>query len=260
VAIRDDVVVKIQDPAMGRRERMRTLAGQAVGKATGLFVVPEIVTFDDGRGEIVFERLPVVPLLQAPTEHSRNLDLVGRAAAVLAAIHMHLEAEELVSVAPGAGTAALERRHVALHGDFGVRNVLYMPESDRLAVIDWANAEWMALDSDIGVPETDVAVFLMSLFHRRVLNAWPVAHRYEAASRFLATYAAASPHGLDVATLAAVVARTMPGFNRLMRREKGTFRALGFRHGMIDLKFFLRRLSHAGFPERAADGSSVNRD
>src|SRR5687768_13270499 len=53
VSTRGDVVVKVQDPEASRRERLRTLAGGMVARQTGLFVVPEIVSFDDARGEIV---------------------------------------------------------------------------------------------------------------------------------------------------------------------------------------------------------------
>jgi hypothetical protein len=86
-------------------------------------------------------------------------------------------------------------------------------------------------------------VFLISLFHRRVFASRPVARRNEVTRHFLATYASASPHGLDLGTLRAVVAAATPAFVRLTRRLRGNLRALGYRHAMIDLNFFLRRLA-----------------
>ncbi|MEO8089907.1 MAG: hypothetical protein ABI703_06400, partial [Gemmatimonadales bacterium] len=87
VSVRSDTVVKIQEPGASRRERLRTLAGRTVGQQTGLFLVPEIVSFDDARGEIVFERLPLIGLGKALSERDRGMELIGRVAKSLAAIH-----------------------------------------------------------------------------------------------------------------------------------------------------------------------------
>ena len=130
-----------------------------------------------------------------------------------------------------------------LHGDFGMRNVFYLASTDRIAIIDWSNADWIGVDGDVGPPEADLAVFLMSLFHRRVFGPWPIARRHEVARHFLATYAAASPCGLDLEGLTRLVAERTPHFHEQTRRRKGRLRALGYRHNLYDLRFFLRRLS-----------------
>lgn len=248
VSVLGDRVIKIQEPGSSRRERLRTLAGQNVGEKTGLFIVPEIVSFDDSRGEIVFQRLGATMLRQAISDPDRGKQLVGLSARALAAIHTHME--------PGAGATRVcaggmgitpERDVVPLHGDFGVRNIFCLPDSDRIAVIDWANTDWLKLDADLGPPEIDVATFLVSLFFRRVFGPLPVSRRPELARHFLTTYASASPHGLNLDTLRAVAATTIPSLNQQLRRRKGNLRALSYRYGMIDLAFFLRRLSPEGF-------------
>ena len=254
VSVEGDTVVKIQEPGASRRERLRTEAGRDVGLQTGLFTVPEIVAFDDSRGQIVFERLQLTGIRECMSEARRTMDLAGRAAGVLAAIHGRMAPSDRTgtgaSVAVGVGLA---RRTVPLHGDFGMRNIFCIRDSDELVVIDWANADWMGVDADLGAPELDVAVFLISFFHRRMFGPWPVSRRHEVARHFLRTYASASPRGLDVGTLRAVVSATRPGFNQSTRRGKGYLRALAYRHSMIDLGFFLRRLSEqdfAGQPNR----------
>jgi Phosphotransferase enzyme family len=247
VSVQDDVVIKVQRPEASRRERLRTMAGQEVGRQTGLFVVPRIVSFDDFRGEIVFERLQMTELRRALSDLGRSMELVERAAGALAAIHRHLKsgdgATRVYAGDIGIGPA---KDPVPIHGDFGMRNVFYLRESNGLAVIDWANAHWMGIDADLGAPEIDIAVFLMSLFHRRPLGPWPVSRRRALARHFLTTYASASPHGLNIATLRAIVAASTPGFNQQVHRRKGILRALGYRYSMIDLDFFLRRLSPTG--------------
>lgn len=232
---------------MSRRERLRTQAGRVVGQQTGLFTVPEIISFDDARGEIVFERLHLIGIRQVLSDRSRSMDLAGRAGRALAAIHGHMKAsDEAAQIRPHGIATGRARESVPLHGDFGMRNVFYLPDSDRIAVIDWTNADWIGIDADTGAPEIDVAVFLISLFHRRVFGPWPVSRRHEVARHFLSTYASTSPHGLDPESLRAIVSATTPAFARMVRRRKGGLRALGCRHAMIDLDFFLRRLSHTG--------------
>ncbi len=237
-------MIKIQNPEPSRRERLRTLAGRKVGQDTGLFVVPEIVSFDDARGEIVFERLELTGLRQALSQARGNVELVDRAARALAAIHGQMEASEGMATTHGGGSGTgPAREKVPLHGDFGMRNVFYLPATNRIALIDWTNADWIGVDADRGSPEIDVAVFLVSLFHRRVFGPWPVSRRHEMARHFLATYASASPYGLDIQTLNGIVSTFRPAFLQLVRRRKGSLGALGSRHAMIDLDFFLRRLS-----------------
>jgi hypothetical protein len=256
VSIRGDVVVKTQEPGASRRERLRTLAGREVGLRTGLFVVPEIVSFDDARGEIVFERLSLTWLREALSATGRSMDLVGRVAAALAAIHGSMRAiEGATTLASGGLASGPERKPVSLHGDFGLRNLFYLSASDRIAAIDWSNADWIGIDADLGAPEIDIAVFLMSLFQRRMFGPWPISRRHDLARHFLATYASASPHGLDIDTLGRIVAASTPRFNQETRRRKGSLRALGYRHNMRDLSLFLRRLSRqrlTGRSERRA--------
>ena len=245
-AVREEgsLVIKLQDPDASRRERLRTQAGHAVGRETGLFVVPEIVSFDDSRGEIVFQRLQLTGIREVLSKGSRTLDLVGTAAASLAAIHRQMETSSAPAEGHQGGVGVgLERKLVPLHGDFGMRNLFCIADSDRLVIIDWSNADWIGVEAELGTPETDIAVFLISLFHRRLFGPWPVSRRHELARHFLRSYASAAPDGFDVDVLRDTVAATRPGFNRRHRRHKGTLRALGYRHSMIDLEFFLRRLS-----------------
>jgi hypothetical protein len=248
LSVGENTVIKLQEPVASRRERLRTEAGREVARQTGLFVVPEIVSSDDSRGEIVFERLQLTGIRRILSDPGQSMAFADRIARVLAAIHGLMKPDQSATAsAPGESGISPQRAVVVpLHGDFGVSNVLFLPTSDRLVVIDWSNADWIGVKADLGAPEIDVAIFLRSLFHRSVLDRTPVAHRHLVARQFLATYASASPHGLDVVSLTAFVAATGPAFIQLTRRCKGVLRALGYRHAMVDLNFFLRRVSHQG--------------
>lgn len=217
------------------------MAGREVGRRTGLFLVPDIVSFDDARGEIVFQRLPLTALLHH-ADLDRTLELAERAAAALAAIHDQMVSSEPARTHPGGMGVGSSRAPVPLHGDFALPNVLYLSATGQLVIIDWSDSDWTGVDADLGAPEIDVAVFLMSLFHRRAFGPWRAADRREVARQFLATYAATARQGLDLDALRDIVAAVTPRLNRFLRHRKG-IRALGYRHGMIDLDFFLRRMS-----------------
>jgi tRNA A-37 threonylcarbamoyl transferase component Bud32 len=240
-----NTVVKIQEPQASLRERLRTQAGQLVGRETGLFVVPEIVSFDDTRGEIVFERLRLTGIRQILADGTRSMEVAGKAAEVLTAIHSHMvpRPDECPPSYPDEAGMVHKREAVPLHGDFGMRNIFWTADSDLPVVIDWANADWIGTDADCGAPEIDIAVFMISLFHRRMFGPLPISRRHEVAHHFLGTYASKSPYGLDLPTLKTIVANTKPGFNQRHRRHKGLLRALAYRHSMIDLTLFLGRLS-----------------
>jgi SAM-dependent methyltransferase len=252
ISVRGDTVVKRQEPGTSRRERLRTLAGRQVGLETGLFNVPDIVSFDDSLGEIVFERLRATKLRQMLTDPDRGMELVGRAARALAAIHGQMEATDPPAQdADSPGPRGSAGRTVPLHGDFGINNLFYLAPSDRLVIIDWANADWIGVDADRGAPEIDLAVFLMSLFLRRVFERSPVFRRYDVARHFLATYTSVSPLGVDLERLSAITGTITPAYARLNREHKGNLRALMRRHSLIDLDLFLRRLCSERSPSRA---------
>jgi Phosphotransferase enzyme family len=247
VSVQDDVVVKLQEPATSRRERLRTGAARVVAQNSGLFHVPEIISFDDARGSIVFQRVPGTGLQQALLKDERSLELVTSAAQALAAVHRTMEPPEAdAHLGTPRVSWADPGRSVPLHGDFGLTNVLCQPASSRIAIIDWSNASWIGYDGDLGPPELDLSVFLISLFHRRIFGPRPLARRHDVARHFLRTYASASPMGVDVPMLRSIVASTSPAFVRLTRRLRGRTRALAYRHSLIDLNFFLRRLPRAG--------------
>jgi hypothetical protein len=249
IRVLDDTVIKTQDPGASRRERLRTQAAYELAERTGLFQVPGIRSFDDDRGEIVFERLQLAAFRQALSRTPRGPALIGEAGAALAAIHGRLAFPD-DGYRPTADRSGLwpGREQVPLHGDYGFRNLFYAPQADRIAIIDWTNADWIGVDADLGAPEIDLAVFLVGLFHRRLLGPWPLAHRHELARYFLSTYAAAAPHGVDLDSLHAAVGAFRPAFSRMVRRRKGALHALACSHAMIDLELFVRRLSRQGLP------------
>lgn len=254
VLLGDGTVIKTQEPRASQRERLRTLAGRDVGLQSGLFLVPQIVAFDDSRGAIEFQRMPLIGLRRLLTDGDRGSRLIGRAARALAAIHGQMKPNDVFNVVYSGTGSGIARAPVPLHGDFGMRNICFLPASDDMAIIDWANADWTAIDADLGPPEIDIAVFLVSLFHRRPFSPWGVIRRHELARHFLETYSAASPQGLDLGSLRSIVATIGPQHMQSTRRLKGPLRALAYSHSTIDLSLFLWRLPGTAFASAVSHG------
>ena len=127
VEVRSDRVIKRQSPDQTRCEGERTEWGARVGRESGRFEVPAILSCDAGRGELVFAHVGETRSLSELLRSGEADDaLVGRAGAALAAIHAYDGSADGVS----------------LHGDFGSGNVLYAADRDVLIVIDWATAHW----------------------------------------------------------------------------------------------------------------------
>jgi aminoglycoside/choline kinase family phosphotransferase len=246
VSIEGERVVKNQPPYESRRERLRTEAGGEVGRATGLFTVPRILAFDDARGEITFERLQLENVRHLLSSGQQGPELLERTGHALAAIHSSMTITEAARVQRDLGAVEANGPPVPLHGDFGIRNVFWLRDARSLAIIDWCNADWTGFTADLGPPEIDLAVFLISLFHRRIFGPWPLRRRHLLARRFLAAYKESAPFGFDAAQLRRIVTGMTPAFTRLTRERKGRLHAVGCRHALVDLNWFLGRLSNPG--------------
>lgn len=188
VVVRDDCVVKRQCPGESRLERIRAERGARIGRACGGFVVPAIRSFDDSRGEIVFERLRGVESLQNLLPESPRAEHLARlAGAALAAIHSEIlvEDDEL-----DVADATADEEKVLLHGDFACGNLLYSESRDELAIIDWSVAHWMEERSalHVGPAAIDLSVFLVSLFYRRPLGPSLIPDPERLGRVFLETY------------------------------------------------------------------------
>jgi len=124
-----DRVVKRQHPKLSRIELRRTRLGAQIAEDCGLFDVPEILSHNDDEGELVFT---YVDQAKTPGQYLRirpDMPLMKRVGQALGRIH------ELGAASCGGD--------VFWHGDYGVGNVLYSESSDRITVIDWANAKWI---------------------------------------------------------------------------------------------------------------------
>ena len=153
VEVCGDRLIKRQRPLHSRLERERSEVGARIGKSCGLFDVPDVLSFDDVVGEIVFRFKPDAISLKKYLSISPCAKLAERCGRALAHIHL--------------ADPTLDSGTVFCHGDYGMGNLLYTETEDRLTVVDWSNAQWMGvpISQSYGPAGLDLGIAVISLFH-----------------------------------------------------------------------------------------------
>ena len=224
-----DRVIKRQDSEKTRSELERTQWGSQIGRKSGLFFVPSIISSDVVSGEIQFERLNGMQTLLDQLRMGRDAELLMcRVGCILAAIHSQS--------ASGAG--------VTIHGDFSGENILYSPERDTLAVLDWSPAHWLAVSAQerTGSPCLDLATFLISIFYGRWRAAYTIPELERVARVFLYAYRDACSGAFKIDTLRAEFPLILRRFEATRRPRMSWLRVLAYKPSLRHLRHFIAAL------------------
>ena len=181
VEVDGDHVVKRQFPTRSRLERERCEFGSRVAASSGLFEVPEVLSFDDDAGEIIFRLVRAAVPLKTYLAARPRPELLERAGHALASIHTACSDSEDVDV--------------CWHGDYGMGNLLYGEIRDELTIVDWSNAHW-ALEPperSRGPAGLDLGIAIFSLFHRMVIRGARIPNPERLGVAFLRGYARGRP-------------------------------------------------------------------
>ena len=241
VDIREDVVVKIGDPAVMHVEVAKTVKAYEIAESCGLFRVPKVLDYDEKTGTITQERLhdidPVMPTVAFRKDADSLLDRIGQC---LAVIHRDLVLPDGMKVELPEGVGMADVSQVFIHGDFNGSNVCVNNRDQSIAILDWQMTRVYGGAATFGTRFFDLTSFINGLFYRSVekyLFARPAA---PAARRFLESYFEASGTGRPVKELW----RYMEGFfdYRLAwrKRNQPTLKRLLMIPTTIRLKAFLK--------------------
>lgn len=158
-------VLKRGNPRTIAIEVAKTRQAAALAKETGLFRVPGIHDHQLQAGIIRFERLRgFVPIAQPIAYGAMGSDLVKRTAVILALLHDRLTIPDEFREALPEPWACSDEPDVTLHGDFNTDNLLYSPETDEIAIIDWSVSALLGATGSMGSRYVDLAWFIKSLF------------------------------------------------------------------------------------------------
>ena len=237
IQIQGDRLIKRQSPKHSRLERERTEFGAQIAYESGLFEVPEILSYDDSEGEIVFRYVRDAVTLRDHLVVKSDPEFMERVGRILATIHN--------------SKPACKASDVFWHGDYGVGNVLYSEDRDRITIIDWANAKWTLepAERSSGSAGLDLGVALLSLFHHRLLGPMYIPKPEALGSAFIEAY----KRERNCFSLTSV----FPFIYRLIRRRRyrlirrrrrdwilhrGILRNVAYDPSLIRLRLFLSRI------------------
>lgn len=187
IQIGRDTVTKRGCPARMSVEVTKTRLAAEIAQSTGLFAVPQVLSFDRETGTAVFERIVgAVPLGKADPSRDRELlELIGRS---LAAVHAGLRLPDAVRIPLPAELASAQGGQVTLHGDVTGDNVLVCRDRRIPIFIDWQMTDVHGGAATTGTAYFDLAWFINYQFYEvRPLVAWKSAAPL-AAKTFLEAY------------------------------------------------------------------------
>ena len=195
-------------------ELLKTNAGRRLSLQSQLFNVPEVLAHSDSG--VMYKYISgLVPLRGALhlMDSTSNLTLVRRVGSVLATIHDRLDIPYDLTITLPSPYADADV--VAIHGDFGLTNVQYQPETDTIYVLDWSTPAWLGQWCTHGSSDWDVALFIGALYYQRPRDPAGIARPSLIAKSFLAGYKDVRPLPSDAslratANLAAI--RTAHGY------------------------------------------------
>ena len=177
VEVCGDRLIKRQSSLRSRLERERSDIGARLGRACALFDVPDVLSFDDAAGVIVFRFVRDAVPLKTYFAINPSTDLAERCGRALAHIHM--------------ADSAIDDGNLFWHGDYGMRNLLYTERQDRLTIVDWSNAQWAGVppEQSRGPAGLDLEIAISSLFRRMVAYGPRIPEPERLGASFLKGYA-----------------------------------------------------------------------
>lgn len=186
-----DIIRKTGEPGLLAVEAAKAVRASEIGRNSGLFRVPRVVSFDADAGLLEFERLDgLVTLLDlAISRDQRLFALMEKTGRALAVIHEQLVLpDEMIHELPPEWMDSVGR-NVFIHGDFATINVCFHGQSDSLIIIDWSAAPLIGRTPTFGSRYFDILWFVNCLFcgvpNKRIFN-WDAESMAEA---FLEGYA-----------------------------------------------------------------------
>lgn len=237
VVLEKNCVIKRQSPERGHIEYVRTMIGRKIADKTLQFIVPDVLSFNETSGEIVFELLNGMESLTSTLrQHSRPEELICRAGRALSAIH-------LLGKSYSGRTLPQSSEEVFLHGDYGLANVHYLPDDDKLVVLDWNTAHWLGIPSKqvFGSPSMDLVVFLISLYHRRAFSSKGIPHTRELAENFLNAYFEESSNSLMPEKFEMELNEKIDLYSEYFRRQYSLARSLAYYLSLLQLQQFITK-------------------
>jgi hypothetical protein len=161
-----NIARKTGSPSLLAVEALKTEKASEIGKSSGLFYVPRVISFDAEAGVLEFERLAgLVTLLDLAIKKDQRLfELLEKTGRSLAVIHQQLALPDDMKHELPPEWMDPPGENVFIHGDFASINVCFHEPSGRLVILDWSGAPIMGRTPTFGSRFFDVFWFAACVF------------------------------------------------------------------------------------------------
>jgi len=162
-----EIARKTGSPSLLAVEAIKSQRAGEIGKSSGLFYVPKVISFDDKTGVLEFERLKgLVTLLDLAIKKDLRLPgLLEKTGCALVAIHQQLVLPDEMKYELPPEWVDPPGENVFIHGDFACINVGFHEPSGQLVILDWSTAPVLDRTPTFGSRFFDILWFASSLFH-----------------------------------------------------------------------------------------------
>jgi len=221
-------------PQTIEEEFLASKAGQAIGETSGFFYSPKVLEYNRDQSWIKFEYIPDLTPLRSflPSQDPQLFELLKKVGVILDYIHDNLHLEK---INPIPERFDCEGRHVFLHGDFNLTNILHDSQNNRIVIIDWSLTHYIRGTGNWGIDYFDIAWMINAIFASAPYMEFDYHYRKNLADVFLKSYFLSSDEKCDIHKL-----------NRL--GKKLYFYLLQSAFNTYGLKFVKQILNRSYFP------------
>jgi len=193
----ENSVIKFGPPAAIAVEAAKLRSAHELGRSSGLFRAPRLLSHDANTGRLEQERVFGFKNLQTLAAYGpANHSLWQRIGAILGLLHNEFVPQNCPPAAMPSDWQLKEDRQVWLHGDFNLDNVCYIESNDTILVTDWSLTPLLEGICTQGPASFDVAWLVKSLFFLPCRMGFP-RNIAEKSDRFLAGYTCKSQVSLS---------------------------------------------------------------
>lgn len=193
ISFTHNTVVKVGPPGLMCIEAEKTRRARELAASSGLFIVPEVIDWDEKSGRLTMERIPNICGIRNAKIGIRAWEkLTERLGAAIALIHDELRLPNEMII-PLPAELSTEGGEVFLHGDLSSENVCVTRDKDpKIVLIDWQMSPRFGGEATWGTPYFDLAWFVGNLFRKPCYKYIGGANVEATASVFVESYLAAS--------------------------------------------------------------------
>lgn len=180
-----NTVIKRGDPSLMCVEVEKTKRAYQIGKDCGLFRVPEVLDYNEKKGEAVFRRIDgAIPICHKLPRGKEYVNFSERLGASLATIHQNLTLPTDMILPLPQDFAADIGQDVFLHGDLSLNNICTINDTFSIVILDWQMTPVHGGKATFGCRYFDILWFVNNLiwiptiFHLIGDPVFPIARRF----------------------------------------------------------------------------------